>query len=125
MNADSSSLRPEFRSNLPAARGRAARAASRLTRFEYIHILFNMSTTVHLPPDLLAAVDRRAQDLAVSRNRYIVRALSRAVAAETGWSARFVSMLAAARTDDEGRRALEDLRAAVAVGRTRKGPPAL
>ena len=84
-----------------------------------------MSTTVHLPADLLAAVDRRAQDLAVSRNRYIVRALARTVAAETGWSARFVNELAAARTDNEGRRVLEDLRAAVAAGRTRKGPPAL
>ena len=84
-----------------------------------------MSTTVHLPPDLLAAVDRRAQDLAVSRNRYIVRALEQAVAVETGWSARFVGELAAARSDAEGRRALDALRAAVAAGRTRKEPPAL
>lgn len=84
-----------------------------------------MSTTVHLPPDLLAAVDRRALDLAISRNRYIVRALRRAVTAETGWSAGFVTALAGARADAAGRRALEDLRAAVAAGRTRKGPPAL
>ena len=84
-----------------------------------------MSTTVHLPADLLATVDRRALDLGVSRNRYIIRALERAVAAETHWSAAFVAELAAARADVEGRRALADLRAAVARGRTRKGPPAL
>ena len=84
-----------------------------------------MSTTVHLPADLLAAVDRRAADLAISRNRYIVRALRGAVAAETGWSAGFIAALAAARVDAAGRQALAELRAAVAAGRTRKGPPAL
>ena len=84
-----------------------------------------MSTTVHLPPQLLAMVDRRALDLGVSRNRYIVHALESVVATETRWSAAFVAELAAARADVEGRRALADLRAAVARGRTRKGPPAL
>lgn len=84
-----------------------------------------MSTTVHLPPQLLAMVDRRALDLGVSRNRYIVRALESVVVTETRWSAAFVAELAAARADSEGRRALADLRAAVAAGRTRKGPPAL
>ena len=45
--------------------------------------------------------------------------------AETDWSAAFVAELAAAGKDAEGRRELEELRAAVAAGRTRKGPPAL
>ena len=84
-----------------------------------------MSTTVHLPLQLLAMVDRRALDLGVSRNRYIIRALERTVAVETRWSAAFVAELAAARADSEGCGALADLRAAVAAGRTRKGPPAL
>ena len=61
----------------------------------------------------------------MSRNRYIVRALKRAAAAEMGWSAAFVAELAAARADVEGRRTLANLRAAVAAGRTRNGPPEL
>ena len=65
-----------------------------------------MSTTIHLPADLLAAVDRQARGLDMSRNRYIVRALERALANETQWSAEFVDELAAARADVGGRRAL-------------------
>ena len=84
-----------------------------------------MSTTIHLPPDLLASVDHRARELGVSRNRYILRALERALEAETRWSSRFVEELAAARSDDQGRRALEEMVAAVAANRTRKALPAL
>ena len=84
-----------------------------------------MSTTIHLPAQLLAAVDRQARNLEMSRNRYIIRALERALATETEWSAALVEELAAARADVDARRALEELRAAVAAGRTRKEPPAL
>ena len=83
-----------------------------------------MSTTVHLPPDLLAAVDREARGRKLSRNRYIINALERALATETTWSARFVEELAAAQADGADA-TLEDLRNAVAARRTRKGPPAL
>ena len=83
-----------------------------------------MSTTVHLPADLLAAVDCEAHRRKMSRNRYIINALEQALASETAWSARFVDELAAARADDAGA-ALEDLRSAVAARRTRKGRPAL
>ena len=83
-----------------------------------------MSTTVHVPPDLLASVDRRARELDMSRNRYVVRALERALATETEWRAAFVAKLATAGDDGEGRREPEGLRAAVAAARTRKGPPA-
>lgn len=84
-----------------------------------------MSTTVHLPADLLAIIDRRAHGLGMSRNRYIVRALERAVATEARWSARLVAELAAAGADSEGRQALVELRAAIAANRTRKEPPTL
>ena len=83
-----------------------------------------MSTTIHLPAQLLAAVDRQARNLEMSRNRYIIRALEHALAFETEWSAAFIEELAAARADVEGNRALEELRAAIAASRTRKGPPA-
>jgi predicted transcriptional regulator len=86
-------------------------------------ILSIMSTTVHLPQSLLASVDRQARALDMSRNRYIIRALERAVATETGWSPEFIEELGAARADAEGRRAMEKVRAVVAAGRTRKGPP--
>ena len=84
-----------------------------------------MSTTIHMPVQLLAAVDRQARNLEMSRNRYIIGALERTLASETEWSAAFVEELAAARADVEGNRALEELRAAIAASRTRKGPPAL
>lgn len=83
-----------------------------------------MSTTVHLPADLLAALDREAQRRKMSRNRYIINALERALATETAWSTRFVEELAAAQADAASA-PLEDLRSAVAARRTRKGPPAL
>jgi predicted transcriptional regulator len=84
-----------------------------------------MSTTVHLPADLLASVDRQARELDMSRNRYIICALERALATETKWSTTFIAELMAARDDGDGRRELEELRAVVAARRTRKGPPAL
>lgn len=45
-----------------------------------------MATTVHIPDPLLKAVDRRAAELRLSRNRYIVQTLARAVQSETEWS---------------------------------------
>lgn len=44
------------------------------------------STTIHLSGDLLAAVDRRAKDLRLTRNRYIVQALERSLHRDTAWS---------------------------------------
>jgi predicted transcriptional regulator len=84
-----------------------------------------MSTTVHLPPDLLESVDHRARELGMSRNRYIIRALEQMVDAETRWSSRFVEELETARSDEEGREALEELISVVSSSRTRKGPPEL
>ncbi len=96
-----------------------------MTLTEYTPILLAMSTTVHLPADLLASVDDQARELGMSRNRYIIRALKRILETETCWSARFVEELAEARSDDEARAALTDLVAGVAANRTRKAPPVL
>ena len=84
-----------------------------------------MTTTVHLPADLLESVDRKARELGMSRNRYIIRALESALDSETRWSPRFVGELEAARSDEEGREALEEMRAVLSKGRTRKDPPEL
>ena len=51
-----------------------------------------MPTTVHIPAPLLAAVDRKARTLRVSRNKLIVRALEREVDAR-GWSPGFFDTL--------------------------------
>ena len=84
-----------------------------------------MPTTIHLSPELLNAVDRTARGLAMSRNRYIVRALERAVQTETGWSADFVERLEAARADPEIQRAADEMRAAIEANRMSKAPPKL
>lgn len=84
-----------------------------------------VSTTIHVPNELLASVDRRAKQLGLSRNRYILRALERAVEEETAWSPELRRELATASEDLEGRLALDELRAAVTAGRTRKPPPDL
>lgn len=53
-----------------------------------------MPTSVHIPKQILAAVDRRARRLKLSRNRYIVRALEKELANETEWSPGFFEQLA-------------------------------
>jgi predicted transcriptional regulator len=84
-----------------------------------------MSTTIHLSPPLLESVDRRAGELGMSRNRYIARALERALETETRWSTGFVQSLKEARADIGGRRALDKMRAVITANRTRKAPPEL
>ena len=51
-----------------------------------------MPTTVHVPKPLLAAVDRRARALKISRNRLVVHALQREVD-DRGWSPGFLDRL--------------------------------
>jgi predicted transcriptional regulator len=46
-------------------------------------------TTIHVPDRLLAAVDRRARALRISRNRLIVRALERELDQAASWSPGF------------------------------------
>ena len=83
-----------------------------------------MSTTIHLSDDLLAAVDRRAKDLRLTRNRYIVQVLERSLRSDTAWSPAFVEELRAAGQDQELQRTLAEIRAAINANRTSKGPPA-
>jgi len=84
-----------------------------------------VSTTVHLSSELLAAVDHRAKDLKVTRNRYIVRALERSLRGDTEWSPALVEELRAARDDREGQEVLAEMRRAIAANRASKGPPVL
>jgi predicted transcriptional regulator len=84
-----------------------------------------VTTTVHLPPELIARVDRHARELGISRSRYIRRALEQAVANETAWSRSFSEMLAEAAADTDSHGAVDDLLRSVVTRRTRKKPPRL
>jgi predicted transcriptional regulator len=83
-----------------------------------------MTTTVHLPPDLLERVDERAKRLRVSRNQYVRRALERMIEKETTWSRRFLDTLDEAAADRESYETLDQMAQAISR-RSRKEPPAL
>lgn len=82
-----------------------------------------MPTSVHIPKPLLAAVDKRARAMKVSRNRLIVQALERALAEDTDWSATFFDELASVTPDVAAD--VDELTRAIARGRRSKLPVAL
>ncbi len=52
-----------------------------------------MPTTVHIPDRLLTALDQRAEELGLSRNRLIVRAVEQSLRRETEWPEKFIRRL--------------------------------
>ena len=82
-----------------------------------------MATSVHIPPTLLEAVDRRARALRISRNRLIVKALERELAEGEEWSAGFFERSRA--VDPEEASAVDDMLAAVRARRRSKEPTLL
>ena len=84
-----------------------------------------MATTVHLPRDLLDAVDKQAGESGMSRNRYIILALERAIEEETGWSPGFLEELVTAAQDEGGKELIEEMMEAITTHRTRKPHPEL
>ncbi len=83
-----------------------------------------VSTTVHLPEELLKRVDERARGLKVSRNQYVRRALERMIEDETRWSGDFLEALEEAAADKQAQTAVDEMMRAISR-RTRKGPPRL
>ena len=79
-----------------------------------------MPTSVHIPPELLKAADKRAKALRISRNRLIINALEREVAAGSEWPPGFFDALRA--TDENLESTVDELLAAVRRGRTSKRP---
>jgi metal-responsive CopG/Arc/MetJ family transcriptional regulator len=77
-----------------------------------------MPTSVHLPLELLEAVDRRARALRISRNQLVVRALEREVQGGNDWSPQFFEMLAD--VTSETREDVDDLLEHVRRARTSK-----
>jgi len=83
-----------------------------------------MTTTVHLPRELLERVDERARSLKLSRSQFVRRALDRMVAHETEWTDEFLGALRDAEQDEDCRRGVDEIMHAVAR-RSRKAPPRL
>jgi predicted transcriptional regulator len=79
--------------------------------------------SVHLPADLLAAVDARARRLGLSRSGYITEALRRDAEPAGGWSPGFLSALRS--VDDDRFGAGDELAAALRRRRSRKAAPVL
>jgi metal-responsive CopG/Arc/MetJ family transcriptional regulator len=84
-----------------------------------------MTTIVHIPASLLRRVDRRAGELGISRNRYIIRVLEKATEEETSWSTPLLETFAEAAADRNSRAAIDELMQAVSSSRSRKRPPRL
>jgi predicted transcriptional regulator len=84
-----------------------------------------MATTVHLPPELLDIVDHRAGELDMSRNRFIILALEKAIDEQMDWSPSFLEALTAAAKDSGSHQAIEQMIDAIATKRTRKSRPSL
>ena len=82
-----------------------------------------MATTVHIPKPLLAAADRRARALRISRNRLIVQALARDLATAAEWPAHFLDRLRSVDADTVS--AVDALRDTVIDARRSKRPPRL
>lgn len=79
-----------------------------------------MATSVHLPKALLAALDRRARALKLSRNRLIVRAVERELTENSEWSPGFFEQLRAPAPELE--RAVDELVDEVRGARRSKKP---
>ena len=79
-----------------------------------------MATSIHLPKDLLEALDRKARALRVSRNQIIVRALEREIRAGSDWSPGFFDQLA--ERDPDLSRDVDEMLDVVRRGRRSKRP---
>ena len=82
-----------------------------------------MATSVHLSPELLKAVDRRARQLKISRNKFIARSLERELAEDSSWSPGFFEQLR--QTPPGLRRAVDEMFEGIRALRTSKQPPRL
>lgn len=79
-----------------------------------------MPTSVHLPKALLAALDRRAKYLRISRNRLIVQTLERELKDDDAWSPGFFERLE--QTDDSTKAAVDEMLDAILTSRKSKEP---
>lgn len=79
-----------------------------------------MPTSIHLPPELLKAVDRKAKALRISRNQLVVRALEREVQQASDWSPGFFERLLEG--DDDLAETVDEMMDAIKKNRSSKAP---
>jgi hypothetical protein len=79
-----------------------------------------MPTSVHIPQPLLAAIDRKARALRVSRNRFIIGALQRELSVGATWSPGFLERLE--HVDQDTVRGVDEMLRAVKAARRNKRP---
>jgi hypothetical protein len=82
-----------------------------------------MPTSLHIPKELLSAVDRRARKLKMSRNRFVVRTLEKELAAGPDWSPGFFEKLAA--LAPEHAQAVDTMLVGIRAARTSKSTGAI
>ena len=92
------------------------------TFIEYIQNIF-VPTTVHIPTKILAAAQRRAKALGISRNRLIVQALERELERPSAWSTGFLDALR--NTGDDEKAAVDDMLEHIRRNRRSKKAPIL
>ena len=80
-----------------------------------------MATTVHIPARVLAAAQRRAKALGISRNRLIVQALERELERPSTWSPGFLETLREVGPDNAA--AVDDMLTNILRNRRSKKPP--
>jgi Ribbon-helix-helix protein, copG family len=79
-----------------------------------------MPTSVHLPKSLLAALDRRAKYLRISRNRLIVETLERELQSVDEWSPGFFERLE--QTNGATKAAVDEMLEGIVKNRRSKEP---
>ena len=79
-----------------------------------------MATTVHIPDELLAALDRRATELGTSRNRLIVRAVEQSLREPAAWPPGFLDRFLSVTTEQKA--AVEEMMQAIVQNRRSKPP---
>lgn len=80
-----------------------------------------MATTVHIPKPVLERVDERAKALNLSRNRFIIDALEKALAEQATWSPGFLEAVERLPQLEP----LDDLLDVIGANRRSKAPPKL
>lgn len=91
-------------------------------RIEYIQIM--PSTTIHIPPTLLAALDAKAKSRGLSRNRLILQALEKMLAQDDCWDFAFLEKLRQPVSPTEAQE-VDEMMVAIQRQRTQKEPPPL
>jgi hypothetical protein len=82
-----------------------------------------MATTFHIPPELLTAIDERARAQKISRNRFVILSLKKALENDDAWSPEFLEALE--ETDESTAKVVDAVLEGIKRHRSSKGPASL